>query len=354
MRRYTVSLLTASTAAALIWAASGTAALGCPVGTAGCTPFAVEGQFEGKDGESNLSAIDCAPQAGSGMRACLLVDDELKKVQFATLGADRLVAGQTVKIFDDSYPDVLGTAPAGAGRTCPGGEDGGEMDGEAIAYAEPYFYVAGSHGCSRSMGEYRPETFVLARLKTLQDGSVSVERTYRLSDVLGQAAAVKAQFAQPLDPSGLNLEGIEVADGALLIGLRAPASENAFIVKASIEALFAPGAEPLVTAEDAEPIELGKGMGVRDMEILPDGRLLVLGGPAGEDDGPYRLTAFKRGGEAVADKPRFEKVGQSLDLPAGNGSPEAIEWLGNSGSAGNVLVLSDRAPNGSPYTVTLP
>ena len=85
----------------------------------------------------------------------------------------------------------------------------GELDGEAVAFAAPYYYVVGSHGCSRKKGEFRASSFILARLSDDQQGGV--ETTFRLTDVLRHASTVSAYFGKDLNgDNGLNIEGLAV------------------------------------------------------------------------------------------------------------------------------------------------
>src|SRR4051812_16041501 len=63
------------------------------------------------------------------------------------------------------------------------------LDGEGVAYSEPYFYVVGSHGCARHEKKANLSSLILARVhvdsegKMVGDGSTSVETTYRLNDI---------------------------------------------------------------------------------------------------------------------------------------------------------------------------
>lgn len=87
-----------------------------------------------------------------------------------------------------------------------------------MAYAAPYFYVVGSHGCSRGKAKFKLSTFVLARIRVDANGEPAgpdaVETTYRLGDALGLAETVSAYYTQDLQtddgdatPNGLNIEG---------------------------------------------------------------------------------------------------------------------------------------------------
>ena len=122
--------------------------------------YDVPHKFIGKDGKAarDLSGIACAP--GQAVRHCLVVDDEGDSAQWATLDGTSFAAGDAVPLVGESDGDVtFGARPEVA---CPI-RDGafGELDGEAVAFAAPYYYVVGSHGCSRKKGEFRASSFIL-------------------------------------------------------------------------------------------------------------------------------------------------------------------------------------------------
>jgi Protein of unknown function (DUF3616) len=110
----------------------------------------------------------------------------------------------------------------------------GDLDGEVVAYALPYFYIAGSHGCSRHSNKFHSSAFILARIpenqvttaaidRTYSFDSSSVATTYRLSEALAAISQIRPYFTRDLMSSnGLNVEGLAVAGGKLFAGLRAP------------------------------------------------------------------------------------------------------------------------------------
>jgi hypothetical protein len=108
-----------------------------------------------------------------------------------------------------------------------------------VAYAAPFFYIVGSHGCSRHSNKFRSSSFILARIPERQVASSagtfnpsSVETSYRLSEVLAAAPQIRPYFTRDLmSANGLNVEGLAVAGGKLFAGLRAPTLDGrAFIV----------------------------------------------------------------------------------------------------------------------------
>ena len=265
--------------------------------------YEVKGQFEGKGGRiaMDLSGVACMPPRPDGSRLCLFINDESRRAQFATVTQGTIVPGGTVKLTGKTLPeDIPGSSPK---ADCPGAEDElGEFDGEGVAYAEPYFYVVGSHGCSRRSGKFNPASFLLARIKVNQDGipadangealperrwGDAVELTYRLSEVLRRAEPVGAYFGKSLDETvnGLNIEGLAVDGKRLLVGLRAPSLDgSAFIVGTELSSLFAAGDEPSSRRGGGDPADAGSDHGHsrsgQPARWAPRGARRISSGPA--------------------------------------------------------------------------
>ncbi len=330
------------------------------------TSVQVVGDFQGKKGATgrDLSGVSCMPPRADGSQLCLFVNDESRHAQFGILDKQTLTVGDIVPLNGKEPDDAtLGTPPE---TDCPVNEGRfNEFDGEGVAYAAPYFYVVGSHGCSRKGAEFRLSSFMLARIRVdgegRPDGPDAVETTYRLSDYLANADRVGGFFGKSLDEeeNGLNIEGLAVDGNRVLVGLRAPAfGDEAYLVAADLADLFAPGHEPARVKPQVIPIELGKSMGIRDLASLPDGRLLVLAGPAQNQPLPYRLFLAEPGKPG---KPKLlaelEPVqgapGEEDDEPA-LAKAEALTVL----SAGNgmlrVLVLFDGIEDGAPRELQVP
>ena len=245
-------------------------------------------KFIGKGGEAarDLSGIACAP--GDSARRCLVIDDEGDSAQWATLDGTSLIAEDQIPLIGESEDDVtFGTSPD---VECANGEVAfGDLDGEAVAFAAPYFYVVGSHGCSRKNGEYSASAFALARLSTAQQDGV--ETTFRLTDVLRHASTVSAFFGKDLNSeNGLNIEGLAVQGNQLVIGLACaihstvwPSSCGPISVRC-LQRVH----DPELPSSKTFPIAVPEGTGIRDLTTLPDGRLLLLLGPAQEQALPLQ------------------------------------------------------------------
>jgi hypothetical protein len=314
----------------------------------------------------DISGIACAPAAADGMRRCLLVNDEDRSAQTANLDqAGRVIVGPKIPLLGRSAP--AGTPGEPQPVTCrSGAAPFRDLDGEGVAFAAPYFYVVGSHACSRN-GKSRDSIFLLARLRTDAKGRAvdargraatgdrkardTVQLTYRLGAVLAAAPRVGEWFGRDLDLGGLNVEGVAVIGDMLYAGLRAPAlGGETFIVGAKVEALFDARRSP-----DEPPVlltmRLGENTGVRDLAALPDGRLLVLYGSDKDQPGvPYGLATLDPRGGAVL------KLGELPELAEGgrSGKAEAVLPLGAEGNRLNVLVFYDSLPDGRPQKVSVP
>lgn len=296
----------------------------------------------------DVSGLACMP-AANGTQRCLLINDEGSFAQFARIAENRITPDATLPIIGaDASPDTLGQPPQGICKM-PGRF--AELDGEAVAYADGAFYVAGSHGCSRKKGEFRLSSFHLARIKVDAEGSPAgkVELTYRLSDMLRAAGSAAPFFGRGLmDDNGLNIEGIAVVGDTLWAGLRAPSLGNrGFLVGASLKALFAPGHAPATEAPRVFELAAGSNRGIRDLAPLPDGRLLALLGPAQEQALPYSLMLID---------PARPDVSTSLgDLPGrGGDKAESLTVLGQDAKGLAVLVGYDGPKNGHFESYRLP
>jgi hypothetical protein len=336
-----------------------------PVGPPYLAAELLVGEIE--DDPQGISGIACLPAGPSGLRRCLVVNDETKGVQFVRIENRSLVPDGPLVALIGAAPsaETLGRAPAVT--TCPIPEPGNfkEFDGEGVAYAAPYFYVVGSHGCSRNAGKFRLSSFLLARFRVdsagrpvAMDGAplpphapVPVETTYRLSDLLARAPTAGAFFGRGLDEelNGLNVEGIAVTGDRLFVGLRAPVKDGtAFVIEASVADLFAPGRAPSQAVPVEIPLALGDRIGIRDLAPLDDGRLLILAGPAQRQDKPYALfVAEPRPGT----EPSLLGALAALPFEDRKGKAEAVAVLGPD----RVLILFDSLLNGGPreYRVEL-
>jgi len=326
------------------------------------TNYSVTKEFDGAHA-TNLSGIACVPLNQGGFR-CLVIDDESKFAQLAKIEDSTIEAKakiQLIKKEDDPRP--LGKKPS---VDCPNGMgDFAELDGEGVAYAPPYFYVVGSHGCSRNSGKFRLSSFILARIRVDDkgrpvdvDGNVLdkddmekavVETTYRVSDLLRRADTVGEYFGKSLsaNDNGLNIEGIAVSGDRVFFGLRAPVDGMAYIVEGSVSALFAPGHDPLPERpiQVPIPVPMGNKVGIRDLALLSDDKLLILAGAAYQPDMPYSIFLLD-----LKEKATTELVTQRQDQPV---RAEGITVLSAMPQEIRVLILFDGALDGAPQELRI-
>jgi hypothetical protein len=311
----------------------------------------VAGHF-GTDGEpsEDVSGLACDWQAGGETMRCLAIEDEGTEAQWALFDGGMLRAGERFALLAAAQP--LGTPPEGfcAGGSAEGGEFGSEFDGEAAAFSQGVFYLTGSHGCSRSNDELDPASFLVVRIAPDEpgtgappQGTVAVAQSYRLSSLLLREPTLARYFGAALeDGNGLNIEGLAVDGDRMVFGLRAPViGGDAFLFETSATALFS---REIAGTGRAVRVPLGPGAGIRDLAFLPDGRLLILSGPAQGQDVPYRihLRAENRTLATLA-----------TVAPPYGGKAEAIAVTGMAGNRASLLVLFDGVADGGPELLTL-
>jgi hypothetical protein len=335
------------------------------------TPVKVVGHFKApssdKDGKARgISGMACLGKASGASRECFVINDEERFGEVAILKADGLVAtGKTIDFVEkgEAGKGVLGVA---RNPMCGGVEEASkfdELDGEGVAIAGDWAYVASSHSCSGG-GKYKPSSFLLVRFKVNGDSftgnsPVTVQRSWRLADAL-RAGEVKAAYGKPKG-EGTNIEGIAVIGDRLYAGLRTPVNSNeSFIVSAAVDDLFAadPKDQPpegLKVVADPIKVKLGANTGIRDLATLRNGRILILSGPTDEQaDVAYKLW--------LLDKP-FSGKAQDLDVTITTATKgkdgkrakaETVTVLDETPDRLKVLVLYDNIDEGEPTQYDIP
>ncbi|CAO4145254.1 hypothetical protein LPLAFNJD_LOCUS1893 [Methylorubrum aminovorans] len=318
------------------------------------------GKKDDAAGAYDVSGIACILR-DSGKRRCLVVNDEGRKAQFLTIDERSIEPKKTIDLIGKA-PDPKTRGTVFAGKQCPDKSPAKfkEFDGEGVAYAKPYFYVVGSHGCGRKKDTLNTSAMILARIRVDGQGKpdvededepeAAIETTYRLGEVLAGADRVGASFLESLsEANGLNIEGITVVKDRLYAGLRAPSIDGeAFLVEADVDGLFADGHGAYQGKRRTIPIKVGKDAGIRDLTALDDGRLLVLTGPAQEQPKvAYKLFLFDpgKGGE-----PQLVGELDELDDAERAGKPEAVTVIGSN----RVLILFDSLKNGGARAYKVP
>jgi hypothetical protein len=317
----------------------------------------------------DVSGMACMPQAG-GKHTCLVINDQNRNAQFASIEHGQLRVGQSIRLFGNAPPEkTVGKEPD---VTCEAKGDFADLDGEGVAYTEPYFYVVGSHGCSRKENRLHLSSFLLVRMRVDGEGrpvdrhgqpvrvdrpKKAIETTWRVSDLLRRADRAGGFFAKRLeDQDGLNIEGIAVSGDTVWFGLRAPVDRgDAFLIRGSVKDLFRDDDDRARVFYDIVPLRLD-GRGIRDLAALPDGRLLVLAGPPQEENLPFRLYVADpetRTAVPIGTLPAIERVigGRMV-----RGKAEVVTILDLTPDGVSIVVMFDSLLNGEPQRadVTIP
>ena len=312
--------------------------------------YDVPHKFIGKDGKAarDLSGIACAP--GQTVRHCLVIDDEGDSAQWATLDGTSFVAGDPMPLVGESDGDVtFGTRPE---VNCPNGDGAfGELDGEAVAFAAPYYYVVGSHGCSRKKGEFRASSFILARLSDEQQGRskrLSVSRTCCATPAPSAPTLARISMGTTVSTSKVSPSMVTNSSSACVAHplTAGPSSCGRRSARCSRRVT-----DPARRPPRRFPIAVPQGTGIRDLTTLADGRLLLLLGPAQEQGLPYSLARIELPSSPDIDVPiKVETLAELPEIAVDGtiGKAEAVVVLNETAAELEVLVLFDGLKNGDP------
>jgi hypothetical protein len=322
----------------------------------------LSGAFLGKkknDVATDLSGIACLAPKGAS-RTCLAVNDENRNAQFLTIEGDQMNVGDPVTLIGDA-PDeqTLGKPPkkldcsAGRGKY-------GDLDGEGVTFSAPYFYVIGSHGCSRNTNEFRLGSFILSQIRVDDSGQPvkdAVQNTYRVSDILKHAGKAAKSFGKDLKTEhGLNIEGIAADGDRIWFGLRAPLGKGstAYLVAASAKDLFQPG-HGHSEAKPIPPVRIALGgLGIRDLAVLPDKRLLVLAGATEGPEVAFRVFIADPADGGTRELGTLPPVTGTVDNVQVTGKAEGITVLEIDADRIRATVLFDALPDGAPHIAVIP
>lgn len=303
---------------------------------------------------TNISGVSCLAPDGS-KHVCLVIDDQGRLAQAATVNGPRLKGGGKVKLFGKDRPpaDFVGKKPDL--DNCSG-KDGKfkDLDGEAVAHYKQDFYVVGSHGCSRTKNKFHISSFILARIPDAVvakaaaadpksvDESGPIATTFRLSEALLVSPHAKDFYSQDLmTKNGLNIEGLAVVDGKLYAGLRGPVvNGKAYLIEVDLDALF-DADRTISLGTEVREVELDflGGRGIRDLSVLQDGRLIILSGPAQADAMSFVLHSFDP--KTSVSKP----IAELSDVPAG-AKAEGIHVLAQGPSELEAVIVFDGPRSG--------
>jgi hypothetical protein len=317
--------------------------------------LAVIGEFRSAETAvaTDLSGIASAAPLNRRRRKCLVIDNEGLFAQFATLDLDAatLTAGPLVPLLpaDRDALKAVGTAPDDGDP----GPDRYILDGEGVAWLGPHYYVTGSHSIhdwvtpeGKNRADYRRSAHLVARVN--RDGR-RPELSFRLNELLKQRKTFAPYFLKsPNKHDGINIEGLAAWRRRLYFGFRTPTIDGAaLLLTVRAAALFTSGAD---LAAKTIRVPLGRGVGIRDLTMLPDGRLLILAGPSSDATKGFAIHLFDRKRGTV------QRLG--VLQPITGDKVEGLLLAGHitnaDGSAkAELLVLSDHPANGHPRLLSL-
>lgn len=231
-----------------------------------------------------------------------------------------------------------------------------ELDLEGIAIVERTLYVLGSHSRKRSVvkksDEGRPYSKNRGRMaKTHEEFArnwlfrFSLDERGRIDDKsISRISLRNAILTDPVldrfwtipgKENGIDFEGITARGKLLYAGFRSPVLRKNWVPVL----VFSYGESPRTLTRF---VHLG-GLGVRGMETVEDG-LLLLAGPAGDAGGEFRIYLWN--GEDMlpgTGGPSAELVCLAKIRPFPKSKPESIALIGTSDSSWDVLIAFDGA-----------
>jgi hypothetical protein len=266
--------------------------------------------------------------------------------RFGLIGADESRDVQVVEISREDKTlrarETVSLAPSGD-----------EIDIEAIAAEGDSYYIIGSHGISKKEGERQSNRYSLFRLGVDRATGrptrpASIERA-SLVELLRSDPVLGEHFGKPLQQRGVNIEGLAVRNGRLFVGLRGPNLEgNAFVLEVGADDVFGGKSQPPSTLHK---LQLGPGLGIREIVAVRSGFLLIAGNSASEpsdkyaqsvdydEDREFLLVAWDGAGSEV------HKIGPIPDVA---GKAEAMMVLEEAPDHVTVLILFDGPRQGRP------
>lgn len=297
----------------------------------------------------SASGVACAAKIGH-RRVCLVAFDEGVEARFVALRED----GYEI----DEERVVLA--------------QGRELDAEGAAADQKFYYVTGSH--SRRRGDcddsrdrrqivrfaFDPRSGKALRTSTgALEGYAVSERLWPLlkslpefREHIGKEACVGADSKEK---SPVDIEGLAVSGGRLYFGFRSPAKDRtAYVLGVDANALFGSGAlEPAVAS-----IEVGEGRGVRDLQAVKDGFLLLVGPDDDKENEGRDWAVVLWDGKTASVSPkklaRLDLTTVKLRECDKEIKPEALTVLEDEPDHYRILIISDGLCDGGPLAFRIP
>jgi Protein of unknown function (DUF3616) len=305
-----------------------------------------------KKTRQSLSGIACDKEV-AGERTCLVVFDEGLEARHVVIKSN----GYEV----DNEPIVL--------LRRKGDKD--ELDAEGATTDGKFYYVTGSHSGKRNNCKSNPVSRHVIRFavdpntgkaaRNSDGGLTGYTSSTGLWEIMQSQPKLKNNLDECLNTGrGVNIEGLAVSNGRLYFGFRSPArNKTTKILSVEAQAFF--------SGEDPKPIlttiEVGGGRGIRDMQAVRDG-FLLLAGPDDEDGNSQRrwriaLWNGRTNGEDVVrpnDLARLDLSGVKLrkNCDKKTPKPEAFTVIEDRKGLYRVVILSDGMCDGGPLVFSVP
>lgn len=301
----------------------------------------------------SVSGIACRSQDRNS-HECLVIFDEGVEARFANIEDGRIEPlAEVIRLAAVDELDV------------------DELDAEGAAVEGNIFYVTGSHAAKRNSCASNPGSRFVLRLERDASGKPNVsddngrlwalmkEQTDTLAPHVGENKCLGTKSVKENPKlrgvNGVNIEGLAVRAGRLFFGFRGPAEDGRVSVLAVEAASLFSGGE---TNEVITLLKVGSGRGIRDIQAVSDGFLLLLG--PDDDEGEVRWSISLWDGNSIDGEstPRelaeLDVAGVTLDKCDEEIKPEALAVLEESVDSYRTLILSDGMCDGGPLLFRIP
>jgi hypothetical protein len=249
-------------------------------------------------------------------------------------------------------------------------DSAGELDAEGAATDGEFFYVTGSHAVKRGDCADNAVSHNVIRFKgdpatggamRGSDGGLA-ERDVRndLDTVMEALPDLQPHLGKCLGgEQGIDIEGLAVSGERLYFGFRGPAEGGRAPILSVDKGKFFAG-------EDADPrvafVRLGEGRGIRDLQAVKDGILILSGPDDGSSSVEWRISLWDGASDGAGDS--VPQVLAELDLSGVSlrdsasckdkeTKPEALAVLEDAADHYRVLILSDGMCDGGPLSFVL-
>jgi hypothetical protein len=200
------------------------------------------------------------------------------KQGYCLIGADEGIYAQLCEISKDKEIIITGNV-----KLLPE-EIGSEIDIEGVTAIGDTYYLTGSHGLAKNSGDYQDSRHYCFRFKVDEQSGKQAEQVEvsSLRCVIESEPVLKPYYKKLLQRKGVNIEGLASKDGQLFFGFRSPNIKGrAFAIEIEPEELFDEKEEK---AYKLHSLELGDGIGIREIVAIKRG-FLIIAGNAGSEAG---------------------------------------------------------------------